>query len=1093
MNFSRYSYTLSVLCCLGVLTSCETSTPKQVSVVTTQAQTKSKISFNDTIQPILSENCYSCHGPDPSARKAGLRLDRPEGAFSQRGKSGPAIIKHDPEHSMVINRIESTSEKEVMPPADQHKHLKDTEISLLKRWIAEGAEYQEHWAFIPPSKPAVPTAYLPASGNPIDAFIRQALEREHLQPSPEADLRTLIRRVSLDLTGLLPTPSEVDQFVNDSDPKAYEHLVDQLLARTSYGEHRARYWLDYARYADTHGIHFDNMRAISPYRDYVIKAFNENKPFDVFVKEQLAGDLLPATSFDQLVATGFVRCNLTTNEGGDIPEETYVNQTRDRVEAFGATFLGLTTGCAACHDHKYDPFTQKDFYSLAAILGNTAEKPWDSNIADPAPVLRFPKAINKSSAEFIFTEGSKLRVELNDYKAKATEMMTAWLKEGHKPQAVSEDKLELHLRLDEGHGDLVKNTAPNALLKELKADTNPLIWSENVWLWPSMRMDINSRLNLGKSGDVDANDSFSFGGWINLRVLVANINTGSGYLIARQGDNDGGWALFQDKGPLTISLLGKDPHPNSKTKSPMTESDWHGIIVTTRTDIKRDEWVHVFVTYSGNLKASGLRTYINGKLVGTTVLRDTLEKSDTIKTASDTYLGSKASGTPMKATRFQDIRFYRRALSAEEVGRLVFENRAAEILASKPDPASWNPSENFIAVEKYYLTEVDKKAIDLASAIEAHDDAFTALTRDGTPTLIAQEKETPPSADLLKRGDYFARVGHVDGATPHFLPALLTKEKINRKTLADWLVSPKQPLMGRVTVNRMWQEIFGRGLVESAGDFGVMGSKPSHPELLDYLTVDFREHNWDVKRLYKLMVMSDAYKQAATMSSESLAKDPSNKYLSRGPRFRMDAEMLRDNALKVSGLLVEKLGGPSVKPYQPPGLWEEVAMPESNTKTYVPDTGENLYRRSLYTFWKRGSMPPTMETFDATSRETVCTRRARTNTPLQAFITMNDPQWVEAARKLAEKVLSTTASDDNKRLAALALTTLNRPLEEREAKALEKSVQSFKNHFASDEVQAKALLSVGESPYASRLDPKELAAWTLVASEFLNLDEFLTK
>lgn len=1080
-----------------ILSGCETTAPVKPVAKSPPKATIQKISFNETIQPILSENCYACHGPDPSARKVGLRLDRPEGAFNPHGKSSPAIVKGKPDDSPLIKRIESKQANEVMPPSDQHKPLKSADIALLRRWITEGAEYQEHWAFIAPKRPAIPSAYLPASGNPIDAFIRQRLAQENMQPSAEADRRSLIRRVTLDLTGMIPTAREVNQYLSDKSPNAYEKVVDRLLASTAYGEHRARYWLDYARYADTHGIHFDNMRAISPYRDYVIRAFNSNKPFDQFVREQLAGDLLPAHNFDQLAATGFIRCNLTTNEGGDILEETYVNQTRDRVEAFGATFLGLTTGCAACHDHKYDPFTQKDFYSLAAILGNTAEKPWDENIADPRPVLKFPKSANKAGAEFIFTEEAGLKEQLIKRKEKWAGLMTAWLAAGNKPKAVAEDKLELHLRLDEGHGDSLKNSAPNAVIKEFKADTNPLIWGETTWLWTSMRMDINSRLSLGDIGNIEADNAFSVGGWIMLRLDVAGATTGSGTLIARMGnEKDGGWSIYQDKNYITVKLLasgGNMPDKAASTEANHDDTKKHGIIVTTTTAIKRGEWVHLFVTYSGNRKASGIRTYINGKLVETPIELNTLDLKDSIKTKAATHLGSKESDSPMKATRFQDIRFYRRALAADEVARLLFEDRAAEIVAAKPDPKTWLSSEKFIAADKYFLGSVDQQAMELSSAVAQHEEAFEALTRDGPATLIAAEKETPAAADLLKRGDYYSRVGRVEGAPPHFLPDSKTTSPMNRKGLAEWLVSPNQPLMGRVTVNRMWQEIFGKGLVESSGDFGVMGSKPSHPELLDYLTVDFRESNWDVKRLYKLIVMSETYRQSAHVNSDSLLKDPSNRYLARGPRFRMDAEMLRDSALKASGLLVDKIGGPSVKPYQPPGLWEEVAMPESNTKTYIPDKGEGLYRKSLYTFWKRGSMPPSMETFDATSRETVCTRRAHTNTPLQAFVTMNDPQWVEAARKLAERTLMESKPTDSERINFIAETTLNRPLTPTETLYIEKSATTFKAHFVNDEDSAKALISVGASPWNPSLQPKEIAAWTLVASEFLNLDEFLTK
>jgi mono/diheme cytochrome c family protein len=1088
----------------------------------TRAQPVQALSFNAHVQPILAENCYACHGADPGSRKAGLRLDRAEHAFKPLEKSGPAIVPFKPQESPLVQRIESTDEKQRMPPPEAHKTLQPDQIATLRQWIAEGAKYEEHWSFITPQRPRVPkVAALKKPKSPIDAFVAERLAKAGLALSPEADRRALIRRVTLDLTGMIPTPAEVDAFVKDRSREAYQKLVDRLLASPRFGEHRTRYWLDYVRYADTHGIHFDNRRAIWPYRDYVIRAFNANKPFDAFVREQLAGDLLPVRSFDDLVATGFVRNNMTTNEGGTITEEIYVNQTRDRVEAFGATFLGLTTGCAACHDHKFDPFTQKDHYSLAAFLGNTAEKPWDLNIADPDPVLRLPKEETRGSAEFVMLARTELAEKHEARRARGRQLIKEWLADGNCAEPVATDRLELRLRLDEGKGDVVRNSAPGAKVVEFKADTNPLVWGENSWLWPSMRMDILSRLSLGDLGNVDVGDAFSAGGWIMLRAKPGGgvkSGTGSGALLARMGDEKrqggAGWDISHNALQIVVNLV-----PDILSGEPVSETTEdaqdaassptviapspsapetimkRGIRVETRPgQFARDEWVHVFVTYDGTKKASGVKIFLNGKLAEMDVKLDALAPTDSICTDAAMHLGRRDDFYPMRETRYQDVRFYRRALAVDEVARLPFEDVASEIVRREPDPMKWGTDDAFVAVEKFFLGEKDPTAMSLASAIAAHDSAFEALTKEGTATLIAREKPTPAYADILKRGDYYARSERVEPAVPHFLPGLPKDAPANRRGLAEWLLMPEQPLMARVTVNRIWQELFGRGLVESAGDFGIMGDRPTHPELLDWLAVEFRESGWDVKAFYRLLVTSATYRQTATVTPERLAKDPDNKLLSRGPRFRMDGEMLRDNALVASGLLVEKIGGPPVKPYHPAGVWEEVAMPESNTKSYVQDKGEGLYRRSVYTFWKRSSPPTSFETFDATSREVVCTRRARTNTPLQAFVTMNDPQWVEAARKLAERAMKAAPSKDS-RLEFLADVTLGRALIGREKTVLSRSLDTFQQTFAQSDAldDVTSLLAVGESKSDAALMQSELAAWTMVASQFLNLDEFLTK
>jgi mono/diheme cytochrome c family protein len=1075
-----------------------------------------RLSFNDHIQPILADNCYTCHGADSSSRKAGLRLDRAEYAFQPTENDVVVLVAGQPDQSPLIKRIESTNEQQRMPPPEAHKTLRPEQIALLRQWVAEGAEYEEHWAFIAPQRalpPPVSREHAAWARTPVDRFLLAPMAKAGLAPSPEADRRALIRRVSLDLTGLVPTSEDVEAFVADASPDAYERLVDRLLADPRWGEHRARYWLDYVRYADTHGLHFDNYRSIWPYRDYVIRAFNANKPFDAFVREQLAGDLLPARTFDELIATGLVRNNLTTNEGGTITEEVYINQTRDRVEAFGATFLGLTTGCAACHDHKFDPLTQREHYSLAAFLGNTVEKPWDLNISDPPPVLRLPKPESKGTAEVVLQARADLLAKLMPRRARARELAGEWLQAGNRPEPVSPECLELRLRLDEGQGDVVRNSAPFAQVTEFKAETNPLVWGENSWLWPSMRMDIFTRLRLDGLGEVEAYDAFSAGGWIMLRASPGggvSTGTGSGSLLGRMGDPDrrggAGWDLYQEDTQFIVNLTAEVEEPvisaadadapegTINPRDKQAPKPRRGLQVATRGKFPRDEWLHVFFTYDGSRKARGIRIYVNGKPVPTDVKLDRLSAKDSIQTDATMHLGRRDDYLPMRETRFQDVRFYRRALDAKEVVRLPFEDLASEIVARQPDPTQWTTDEAFVVADRFFLGSKDAETMALAQAVAGHDDALDALTRGGDATLIALEKPTPAYADVLKRGDYYARDGRIEPAVPAFLPPLPPGAPRNRLGLAEWLLEPSHPLMARVTVNRMWQEVFGRALVESTGDFGIIGDRPSHPDLLDWLAVEFRESGWDVKQFYRLLVTSAAYRQTATVTPEALARDPENRLLARGPRFRMDAEMLRDNALAVSGLLVAKQGGPSVKPYQPPGLWEEVAMPESDTSKYQPDTGESLYRRSLYTFWKRASAPASMETFDATSREVVCTKRARTNTPLQALVTMNDPQWVEAARKLAERAVKAAPAAED-RLAFLARTTLARSPAPAEATVLARSLAAFDAHYAQPTAaeDVAALLAVGESPPDPALAPAEVAAWTLVASQFLNLDEFLTK
>lgn len=1058
-------------------------TPRSTSTTPSGAGESGKLSFNTHIQPILSENCYHCHGPDSGTRepkKSPLRLDRPEFAFQAREDGKPVIVKGDPAASLLVKLMRTPDPDLIMPPPKSHKKLEEEHIATIERWIAEGAEYEEHWSFIPPKRPSLPPVSHPELvRNPVDAFIQEKLAAKGLAPQPDDNPRSLIRRASLDLTGLLPDPADVETFAANPTEEAYRAYLDKLFATPAYAEHRARYWLDYSRYADTHGLHFDNLRTIWPYRDYVIRSFAAHKPYDDFVREQLAGDLIPATGADTWIATGYIRCNVSTNEGGTIPEEIHAANTRDRAEAFGAAFLGLTVGCASCHDHKFDPVSQKDFFSLAAFFNNTSEKPWDENRADTGPVLRLPADEKRAELDALIAERSRAAANYEEHRRNAASRFREALAAGKGPQGVPSDSLELRLRLDEGRGDLVRNSAPGAKTPSYQATTNPLVWGETVWLWPAARVDIAGELVMPDQGDFEADHGFSAASWINLRMKTGNATTGNGAVFSRMGGPDDlahrGWDAFIEGDKLIVHLIHQWPN--------------HALRAETG-GIPRGEWVHIGFTYDGSRSSKGLKLFVNGQPRTATVTHDTLQPGQTIRNQLAFQLGRRHGNQALlRETSYQDLRLYRRALTDVEFAQLPFEDRAAEVAAAKPDPATWSPIDRFNVLERHFLGR-DPGAAALAGEMAAIDAKIEALGKDGTPTLIATERKAPAHAWILDRGVYTARRELVTPATPEFMP--VSSKGGSRLDLAEWLFAAENPLFARVTVNRIWQEVFGVGLVETADDFGIMGARPTHPELLDWLAVEFRESGWNLKHIYQILLTSHTYRQGRRVTPDLLAADPSNRLLSRGPRFRMDAEVLRDTALQVSGLLAPRVGGPPVKPYQPPGIWEAVSMPESNTLKYQQGKGESLYRRSLYTFWKRFAPPPSLETFDAQAREVVCIRRARTNTPLQALVSMNDPQFFEAARKLAERAIR-HSKETGARLDFLARHLLARPLESREVSLLMDSHQRFAAHYQAKPEDARAILSTGEAPADPAIDPVETATWTMVANQFLNLDEALTK
>ena len=1124
-----------------------------------------RLDFNQDVQPILASRCFSCHGPDPEMRKAGLRLDLAEWAMKKREGRRDAIVPGHPEKSELVKRIESKDPKYLMPQTAQGeaKPMSAEEIATLKEWIKQGAVYRPHWAFEVPIRPAVPrdSGSNAWAKNAVDNFIFAKLKKEGLQPSPQANKAALIRRVTLDLTGILPTPEEVQAFVNDSSPDAYEHLVDRLLARPAFGEQRARYWLDYARYADTYGLHFDNSRDIWPYRDYVIRSFNSNKPFDQFAVEQIAGDLMPMKTLDPLIASGYVRLGVSSNEGGTIPEELRVNIARERTEAFGATFMGLTVGCAVCHDHKFDPTTQHDFYALSAFFNNLDEKPFNDDRPVWAPVVRVPKANKIEAYNRVLAHRSELKKKLNSMRLDAWNLVARWLTAKKNPaRSVSTDGLIVRLRLDEGSGEILKNSSPNPNPTSFKTTTMKPEWGETTWLWPDFRMQSSTRVLLGQAGDYEASHSFSAGGWFMFRA--APFHPGSfGTLLSKMESrqHDRGWELAaDDNGTLSVALVHqapkkgkpekekdkkaarkepvmakepfdyptpqdlstKDLAPNKppaqlkaekdEEKKSKAKAEAEAKTKKSKPGEKQNEnvaeaairvaavkplpldnaWKHIFFTYDGSGRGSGVRIYVNGVQVATRVLTDNLGRA-TIHTDAPMQLGWRNPDEhPAKDARYQDIRFYARSLGPDEVRRLPFEDYVAEI-ATHPT-GQWTRDQAHV-VNEFYLNNVDPDYRRIKREMALLDEQLDRLSAGGDLTLVSWEKSTIPYAYVLTRGVYTARTERVEANTPHFLPPLPPHEPRNRLALAKWTISPENPLTARVTVNRMWHELFGTGLVETTEDFGIMGQRPTHPELLDWLAVEFRDSGWNIKHMYKLMVMSATYRQSSKATAQQLAKDPRNVFLSHGPRFRMDAEMLRDIALESGGLLVEKIGGPSVKPYQPPNIWEQVSYPTSDTVHYVQEHSDSLYRRSMYTYVKRMAPPPNLDAFDAPARDVVCTRRQRTDTPLQALVTMNDVQWVEAARALAQRVIHEAGPLPEQRINRMGLVLLAHVPPPQMAAVLEQSFSEMRKHYAANPKDARSLVNIGEKRRDGSIPDPELAAWTMIASEMLNLDETVNK
>src|SRR5271165_439165 len=969
--------------------------------VAAAATSSSAPDFQRQVRPILSDNCFRCHGPDKGNRMADLRLDIREGAFAER-KNGFVIVPGKPADSLIIKRITSDDPSFRMPPPMSHKTLTAEQKDILRRWIEAGAPWKEHWAFIAPISPPLPP--VDVSGwdkNPIDHFILARLEAANLKPNPEADRRTLIRRVTLDLTGLPPTPAEVEAFVKDKSPLAYEKVVDRLLASPHYGEHRGRYWLDAARYADTQGLHIDNYREMWPYRDWVINAFNRNMPFDQFTIEQLGGDLLPNATLDQKVGSGFHRCNVSTNEGGTIPAEVEAIYAKDRADTTGTVWLGLTVGCATCHDHKFDPISQKDYYSLTSFFRNTTQNAMDGNVPDTPPTVVVPRAEDRQRWEQLNSRRAALLETISRAEANPGASFDSWIASRQR-QAVSPPfdqssriiELEVSSDSPPGSFQIVRKGQPMGLVlpSGVTAGAGPS---------PPQALHFARESGLTLPDDVqfDSDKPFTVAAWVYLPKLKETFAVASQFekLPKKEGakpdesEKRRGWALnIHGEGPMfrlqddTGKYLYADPGPGYQWKA--------------------ETWYHVAVTYDGSRNRKGISLYVNGRFVPTFGDGSDLKPLTGSTRASAPLRIANNDKTYFENGAIADFRILDRHIDAEDAGAL-YNWLAVSSAASAGDPTQLT-AEQRQALAAYYATCVDPSTQGLVAQLRDIDAQREAIARAGSVTFVMRERtDQEPTAHVLYRGQYDQMRDEVHTKTLGVLPPMPESAPRNRLGLAQWLVGPTNPLTARVTVNRFWEEVFGTGLVKTTEDFGSQGEPPTHPELLDWLAIDFRDSGWDVKKLFRLVVTSQTYRQSALTTEEKLQRDPDNRLLSRGPRYRMDAEMVRDYALATSGLLNPTIGGPSVKPYQPDRIWETVAMDQSNTRFYQRDTGDKLYRRSLYTFWKRSAPPPSMDIFNAPTRETCTVRRERTNTPLQALVTLNDPQFVEAARALAQAAL----------------------------------------------------------------------------------------
>ncbi len=1055
--------------------SCSPELPLEIEQV--MAELPNELDYNIHVKPILSDKCFACHGPDMAKQKAGLRLDLAESAYSELPES-PGKVAINPgslKGSEVFYRITSTDPDVLMPSPESHLTLSNYEKAVLIKWIDDGAEYKEHWAFVKPEMPEIPKVKNKDwVKSPIDHFILNKIEEKKLSPSAPADKETLLRRVTFDLTGLPPTPKEIENFKIDKSPEAFEKVVDRLLNSPHYGEKMATDWLDLARFADTHGYTVDRVRDMSPYRDWVINAFNKNQRYDEFVQWQLAGDLMPNPSKEMLIATAFNRNHQQNMEGGIIEEEFKAEYVMDRTNTFGDAFLGLSVGCAKCHDHKYDPFSQKNYYELFSFFNNIKEAgqiSWDD--AMPTPTLLLPTEKQEEIIGFInkqlTSEETKLQKIITDGQKELNHWILNEQYRSLKNETIPLSGLTAKYTFDNQNLKNASNVSQKGFMSiESGAKEQPnYIKSPNGM---GLKLNGDAWLNTGGAGIFDKSDAFT----VSLNLLIPKEFTEGVIIhkgISERLYNFRGYHIYLRKdGVLEANLAHTAPS--------------NAILRSSKKPIKKGQWINLTMTYDGSSKAKGLHVYIDGKELDMKTETDELTKSILFKSKNQPPLqiGAWGRGYGLKNGLVDDILVYKRALIPFEVGVISKNNQWATIANKRPSNLSKEEKET---LGQYFFATVYKPAIQQMDKILLQRKVLTDSTDSVEELMVMREMAEPRQSFIMERGSYDARGEDVFPNTPERIFPMPKDLPKNRYGLAQWLTNPDHPLTARVAVNRMWQNIYGTGLVKTSEDFGNQGELPSHPKLLDYLAIRFVESGWDVKKLIKEILMTATYQQNSTATKQHREKDLENRFLARGPANRLTAEMMRDNALAASGLLKEDIGGKSVKPYQPNGLWE------INNTTYTEDTTDSVYRRSLYVLIKRSVPNPTLSTFDGNSRSFCVIRRQITNTPLQALVTLNDPTYVESSKVLGEKMAR--MKDPKSAISLTYMKLTGKTPKPQELQILmefrAKEIETFKLNPA----KTKGWLQAGYYKINKELEPYIVASNAVVANLIMNSDATLMK
>ena len=992
-----------------------------------------RVDFDRDIRPILSDRCFRCHGPDADAREAELRLDLEAGAKDS------VVVPGKPEDSELVARIFSSDPDTRMPPAKSKLELSDSERDLLRRWIQQGAPWKQHWAYLPPQEVAIPgVEQQDWCRNPIDFFILKQLEERSLDHAAEASRERLIRRLSFDLTGLPPSLKEIDAFLADQQPGAYERVVDRLLDSKTFGERMASDWLDVARYSDTYGYQVDRDRYVWPWRDWVVRAFNRNLPYDQFITEQLAGDLIPDASDDQILATTFNRLHPQKVEGGSVPEEFRVEYVADRTQTFATALLGLTIECCRCHDHKYDPFLQKEYYQLSAFFDKIDEFGVYSYFTSsvPTPTLLLTNDETKAKIAQQQSEITTAESDLQKIQSSHRAAYLAWLKEKPAPEPLILGRIA-HLDFEaESKGP--NKSVPGKFGRAIKLSGDDGIGA--------------------KVGNFRRFEPFSISLWMqtpDVKPRAVIFHRSRAWTDA----GSRGYQLLIEEGHLSASLI----------------HFWPGnaIRIKTTKRLPTGEWHHITVAWNGAMQASGLSIYIDGEPAECKIIQDNLYKNITGGGGDHITIGERFRDRGFTHGLVDEFQVFNRRLTDLEIAQLFDGKSLAEaITAAQGD-----------SLYPYYLSTIDPEYVAQLKTLQVKREQLCKILDSQREIMVMRETKSPQPTYLLKRGIYSARQDKVVPKTPAVLSQFPDDTPHNRLGLAKWLTAPNHPLTARVAVNRFWQTIFGQGLVQTPEDFGRQGLRPTHPELLDWLARDFIVHQWDIKRLLKSIVTSATYRQSATASPELLKIDPANSLLARSPTFRLPAEMLRDHALAVSGLLVHKLGGAPVRPY-------EVAV---SFKPTNHDKGEGLYRRSLYTYWKRTGPAPVMMTLDASKRDVCRVRRERTSTPLEAFVLMNGTQFVEAARGISQKLLKQHGEDETAILSELFRTMTSRMPSASELEILTKLFQQQLAYFSANSGRAGEYLKIGELKADATVDTNRLAALATVANAMFSFDEVLNR